>query len=105
MSQSSEQKLSSPKTSTVSTENQSTQPLQEQIDDLTLGKVQEQLEKVTKEIDYIEAKLCELLKTKQALKTEISQTKALHQINKNLKTDDNKSESDQSQKTSPLKNG
>ena len=94
MSQNSKQKLSSQKTSIVSTENQSTQPLQKQIDDLTLEEVQEQLEKVTKEIDDIEAKLSELREEKQALKTKISRTKALHQINKNLQTDAYKSESD-----------
>lgn len=93
MSQNSEQKLSSQKTSTVSTGNQSTQSRPKQINDLTLNEVQEQLKEVTKEIDDTEAKLCELLKTKQALKTKISQTKALHHINKNLQTDDN-SESD-----------
>ena len=94
MSQNSKQKLSSQKASIVSTENQSTQPLQKQIDDLTLEEVQEQLEKVTKEIDDIEAKLSELREEKQALTTKISRTKALHQINKNLQTDAYKSESD-----------
>ena len=66
--------------------------------------MKEQLKKVTEEINKFEAELSELREKKQALATKLSQTKVVHQMNKTLPTDD-KSESDQSQKTSSLKNG